>query len=110
MRLVLSRCYPSLEVKITGERFFREPQTRLLIVLWSSLDHSGYFGYRLFLLYTNGKNTINHPTPEPSRRKFRMPQHDASDPATERPTPKRLISIGAGTVVMHDDRVLLVRN
>ncbi len=39
-----------------------------------------------------------------------MPQHDASDPATERPTPKRLISIGAGTVVMHDDRVLLVRN
>ena len=39
-----------------------------------------------------------------------MPQHDASDLAEKRPTPKRPISIGAGAVVMHDDRVLLVRN
>lgn len=39
-----------------------------------------------------------------------MPQHDAPDLAEKRPTPKRPISVGAGAIVMHDDRVLLVRN
>ena len=32
------------------------------------------------------------------------------DIPTERPRPKRLLSLGAGAVVVHDERVLLVRN
>jgi ADP-ribose pyrophosphatase YjhB (NUDIX family) len=35
---------------------------------------------------------------------------DDSDPAAERPRPKRPLSIGAGAVIVHDRRVLLVRN
>ncbi len=38
-----------------------------------------------------------------------MSQPDPSEPAAERPRPRRPISIGAGAVVMHEDRVLLVR-
>jgi ADP-ribose pyrophosphatase YjhB (NUDIX family) len=33
-----------------------------------------------------------------------------SDVTSERPRPRRLLSIGAGAIVVHDDRVLLVRN
>ena len=33
-----------------------------------------------------------------------------SDVTTERPRPRRPLSIGAGAIVMHDNRVLLVRN
>ena len=33
-----------------------------------------------------------------------------SDISVERPKPKRPLSIGAGALVVHDNRVLLVRN
>ena len=39
-----------------------------------------------------------------------MPPSPLLDPAPERPPPKRPLSIGAGAVIVHDGRVLLVRN
>ena len=39
-----------------------------------------------------------------------MPQSEPTDVPAERPRPKRPLSIGAGAVIVHDDRVLLVRN
>jgi ADP-ribose pyrophosphatase YjhB (NUDIX family) len=39
-----------------------------------------------------------------------MSHRELSDVPVERPRPKRPLSIGAGTVVIHDGRVLLVRN
>ncbi len=39
-----------------------------------------------------------------------MSQSKLPDPVAERPTPKRPLSLGAGAVIVHDQRVLLVRN
>lgn len=39
-----------------------------------------------------------------------MPRMSQSDVPAERPLPKRPLSIGAGAVIIHDRRVLLVRN
>jgi ADP-ribose pyrophosphatase YjhB (NUDIX family) len=39
-----------------------------------------------------------------------MSQSELPDIPAERPRPKRLLSIGAGAVIVHDGRVLLVRN
>jgi ADP-ribose pyrophosphatase YjhB (NUDIX family) len=39
-----------------------------------------------------------------------MSQRERSDAPDERPRPKRPLSIGAGAVVIHEGRVLLVRN
>ena len=39
-----------------------------------------------------------------------MSQHKSPDVPVERPPPKRPLSLGAGAVVVHEGRVLLVRN